>query len=188
MKKLLFGLIATVMLTAIVNAQGTLRADFLKGKTQDEIITSFGLLTVEQKTALWAEKIDQLLTQKFPDEHIKYLNMIKLSFSNKNLKDLSHATLLLAQITPQEDFVNMVESLKDYNFKDSFVDKNKVSENILTDINNISNYGDSNSNTDKRRKCNARYLCLMTGHGSSNCQETVDGCGPFGMSTCNCYY
>lgn len=188
MKKMLFGLIATVMLAFTVNAQGTLRADFLKGKTQDEIIASFGALSVEQKSALWAEKIDQLLTQKFPDEHMKYLNMIKLSFSNKNLKDLSSATLLLAQITPQEDFVNMVESLKDYTFKGSFVDKNKVSENILTDINNISNYGGSGSTTDRKKLCNARYLCLMTGHGSSNCQETVDGCGPFGMSTCNCYY
>ena len=77
MKKLLFGFLATILLTFTVNAQGTLRANFLKGKTYEQVVTDFNKLTNDEKNDLWIEKMDQVLGEDLPMEHKTILTQVR---------------------------------------------------------------------------------------------------------------
>lgn len=190
MKKLVLGLIATVMLSFGGNAQN-LREKFLAGKTQTQIVSDFNKLSTSQKNDLWIEKMEQLLTQELPSEHIALIRGIKdLMIENKrsNIKEFVEPTLRLASITPEDDFVKMIESLYDYKYTGKFLGKDKTSDSILQDISKLGSQEPTDGDGEVNRPtCNCRYMCWLFGGGTSNCRETVDGCGPFGMSTCNGY-
>ena len=165
-----------------VDAQ-SLRADFLRGKSQDEIIKSFNALTTEQKSALWVEKMEQLITQNLPSENSKLIKQMRDSHLRKDLSGFKTSALNLAEITPEEDFIEMFVSLSDYNFNGKFTGKTSVSETIISEINAI---GLSQEIvTGKKRECNCRWTCSMYASYSSNCEHTIDGCGFFGSSPCD---
>jgi hypothetical protein len=176
------------------NSGTNLRSEFLKGKNQDEIIASFGKLTPVEKTNLWLEKTDQLLTLNLPNEHKVLLNKLKYLIQHNNepkkLDEFRTALVDFAKITPLEDFSLMVEKLDDYKYDGKFNGKTKISAEVLNDLKNLGKEPaviTNNTGTNKLTlpKCNCRYICWMYGGSSGDCQETVDGCGPFGMSTCN---
>lgn len=176
MKKLLFGLIATIMLSATVNAQGTLRADFLKGKTQDQLIETFNQLTTEEKNALWVEKMNQLLNEKLPAENLKLIQQMRDSHLKKDLDGFKKAALSLTQITPEDDFIAMFNVLNNYNYSGSFVGKTVISDLTIKDI---KDFGLSQEViTEKLRDCNCRWTCdWYAGGNSGNCHVTSSGCG-----------
>lgn len=78
MKNLLFGIIATVMFTSIGNSQ-TFRQDFLKGKTEKQVIEAYGKLSESDQKKLWLEKMDQLLLLQLPDEHLHLIKEIRVA-------------------------------------------------------------------------------------------------------------
>lgn len=170
-----------------------LRSEFLKGKNQDQIIAAFSALTPAEKTNLWVEKTNQLLSSNLPVTHKNLIAKLKnLMLQNNDptkLEDFRNTLVSLAKITPAEDFFLMVEKMDDYKFQGRFIGKTSVSDEILNDLKNLGNETSISNNTQntasKTAACNCRYTCWMYGGGSSNCKETVDGCGPFGMSTCN---
>ncbi|PDS25375.1 hypothetical protein [Flavobacterium branchiophilum] len=61
MKKILFGLIATVMFSVMGNAQN-LRTEFLRSKTHKEAVIALNKLSEGEQKKLWLEKLDQLLS------------------------------------------------------------------------------------------------------------------------------
>ncbi|MBC7525556.1 MAG: bacteriocin fulvocin C-related protein [Flavobacterium sp.] len=186
MKNLLFGLIAIVLFSLTVNAQGTLRADFLKGKTQDQLIDSFNQLPTGEKNALWIEKMDQLLNQKLPVENLQLIQQMRDSHLNKNLDGFKKAALALAEITPDEDFTDMFNTLSNYNFNGSFVGKSVISD--LT-IKSINDFGLSQEViTGRLKDCNCRWSCdWYVGGSSGNCHVTSSGCGFMWAFECTGY-
>jgi hypothetical protein len=188
MKKLVFGLIATVMFGFVGNAQG-LRAAFLQGKTQDQITKTFRALTPQQKNALWVEKMDQLLTQKLPTAHITKISALKaLMIKNvrTNLADFITPAIGLVSITPEDDFIKMFESLYDYNYVNGkFIGTNPVSANIIASINKLGTPPASNTGGTAARACNCNWTCSLYATNSSVCVATIDGCGFLGFSPCD---
>lgn len=187
MKKLLFGFIATVMLSFTVNAQN-LRADFLRGKTYDQVVLDFNKLSKNEKNALWLEKLNQLLTQNLPQEHKVLINKIKTIMIqtpySPNATEFVNTAVSLAQITPLEDLSPMFESLYDYNYSGTFNGTTVVSDQIINDIRNIND----NTQTSGGRTagpCSCRWCIGHEGHTSTDCKPTEHGCGWFGMQSCN---
>ena len=186
MKKLLFGLIATIMVTFTVKAQGNLRADFLKGKTKPQTIESFNILSTQQKSDLWIEKMDQLLSLRLPERHYQLINEMKNSHSQKDLNNFKNTTLELAKITPEEDFTQMFFSLDDYEFNGTFVGRSPISNETLKQINEV---GLSKEVvTGKLKKCNCDWLCdFYAGGNQGNCKPTTSGCGFLWAFDCTGY-
>jgi hypothetical protein len=179
MKKVLFGLIATVMLGFVGNAQ-SLRADFLKGKTHRQAVEAFNQLTESDQKKLWIEKIDQILSQNLPIEHKKLVTEIRTGVDKGVDKNSAQAFLgsaaNLARITPAKDFGNMFETLADFKYDGKFVNTKKMPESIILDIQNLDLFA--------RGNCSCRW-CLGQGSTGSNCKATLDGCGFLWLQACN---
>ena len=191
MKKLVFGLIATVVFGFVGNAQD-LRAKFLEGKTQDEIVADFNKLNDSEKTALWVEKMDQLLNEDLPKENKVVISelrdmLLKNGYSSK-VDGFVETVINLAKITPLEDFEKMFCSLNDYTYNEKFIGTEKVPEEILSDLININNPINDVNLLDRKRDCSCRWSCWMTGGtASTKCVITDGGCGFFLMQDCTHY-
>lgn len=172
MKKLVFGLIATVMFGFSGNAQG-LRAEFLNGKSHKEAVAAYNKLSEESQIDLWIEKTDQLLSLKLPQTHLDLLKNIKEGFETRNSKILIGSSAKLASITPLADFSSMFEKLEDYEYKGSFTDTKKIPAFLIEDITKANIFSPENS--ESKRAC----TCHWCGGGSSgsNCTPTASGCG-----------
>lgn len=206
MKKLVFGMLATVMFSFLANAQG-LRENFLSGKTYDEISGKYSKLSVEEKSALWIEKMDQLQSLDLPLEHKSLIGKVKEQILRGNLSenpsDLIEAAIKLALITPEDDFIKMFSSLYDYNYNAKFAGVEKVSDNILNDIKRLGAFSNNNDGGGASKDCNCRWTCSwynrdgsVKGSGSSekssqaiatSCHITSSGCGFLWASECDGY-
>jgi hypothetical protein len=172
-----------------------LRTNFLGKKTYQEMKPTFDKLTFEEKVNLWENKINQLLTQNFPKEHLSLIKKLQMEFkkSNRNeLNSLKETFIQLAKITPEKDFMDMFMDLKDYKFNGSF-EVLKKQEELITYLNTsdyqysktVNYLSDSNA-----PPCNCNYSCsaqTVNPHVcyTSSCTPTTDGCGPFGLSSCD---
>lgn len=187
MKNLLFGFIATIMLSITVNAQGTLRANFLKGKTYDQVIADFNKLSIKDQNDLWLEKLDQLLSQNLPAEHKSLIARLKNIMTKTPYSPTADgfvdASVSLAKITPLEDLSGMYESLYDYNYNGKFTGKTLVPDYIINDILKINTVPTAKAIT--RGPCSCRWCVGHEGHTSTNCTPTEHGCGWFGWQSCN---
>lgn len=186
MKKLLFGLIATVMLSLVGNAQG-LRAAFLKNKNQSQIVADFNKLNSEEKNALWVEKMDQLLSQGLPNEHVVLIKNLKSQIiKNKREKafELIETAIDLTKITPEDDFIKMFESLYDYNYNGGFTGKTEVTSSIIETINQLGTVTVSEYDS-ILPSCNCNWTCGLYASHTSSCNATIDGCGFLGFSACD---
>ena len=178
---------------SINETTSVLRSQFLKDKNQDEIVISFRKLDPIEKTNLWVEKLNQLISSDLPKEHKILLSKLKIQIQQnnnpQNLEKFRNTLIELANITPMEDFCLMVEKLDDYKFTGEFIGRTKLTSEILYDLENLGNQPkileNSTNTTSKIPACNCRYSCSLYGGSSGSCRETVDGCGPFGLSTCN---
>jgi hypothetical protein len=185
MKKLFFGLIAMVMISFSGNAQN-LRANFLNGKTHDQIILDYNNLSTEGQNALWIEKLDQLLSQNLPQQHKTLIeNIREIMMNNQNptrVDGFIQNAVELAQITPLEDLSSMYESLYDYNFTGNFSGNTITPEVIIDDIRNLNN---PKTPSTGRVTCSCRWCIGHEGHTGTNCEATDYGCGWFGFQSCN---
>jgi hypothetical protein len=199
---ILFAFVSTIIFFSCSNetdnkdtkSKISLRSDFLGKKTYQEMKTNFDKLKFEDKINLWESKIDQLLSQKLPQEHIELIKKIQIEYKKANILEsnsLKETLLRLAEITPEKDFIEMFMDLKDYNFSGSF---EKVTNlDALTIYLEECDYQYSqtiNSKVAALPDCNCNYSCTaqtINPHvcSSSNCAPTIDGCGPFGMSSCD---
>jgi len=186
MKKLLFSFIAIFVLCFSANAQH-LRADFLKGKSQEQIVSDFTKLSASDKNNLWIDKLDHLLSQNLPKEHEILITELKQLLKDNDRRTnqsrlFIEKSVRLAQITPYEDLIAMFESLQDYKFQGVFLGKTKTPQELIDDINNLNN---SNPNLSEKSKvnCSCRW-CLFTSGTKTNCLQTEDGCGWFGIQSC----
>ena len=181
MKKLLFGLIVTLMICLSGNAQN-LRADFIKGKkTNKEVIEAFSKLSEEEQKQLWLEKVDQLLTLKLPSEHHELIKEIR-DRMDKGVDQESASAFLknasnLAKITPLKDFGEMFEMLEDYHYDGKFSDTKSVPDSIVKGIAELDLF--------ERGACSCRWCLFSTTSTGTNCSPTRSGCGFFFMQECN---
>ena len=185
---MLFGLIATVMFGFVGNSQN-LRANFLRGKTNLQVIEAFNSLTTDEKSALWLEKLDQLLTQNLSSQTLVLIGEMKTAHVRKDLNSFKSASLNLTKIIPEEDFIEMFLKLQDYNFSGTYTGITNVSQNLINEIEAVGlsfeTYDPSDASKGKKPKCNCNWTCSWYGNYSTNCQETESGCGFFGNSFCN---
>ncbi len=184
MKKVFIGLVATVMFSFVGSAQN-LRADFLRGKTNDEIITSFNELSTGQKSALWVEKMEQLLTETFPSGDLLLIKKMRDSHLGKDLIGFKSAALSLTNSIPNDDFVAMFINLSDYKYIGHYIGNSNVSNFTVDEINSVGVSYETIDKVTKKPKCNCNWTCSWYGNYSTNCQETETGCGFFGNSFCN---
>nr|WP_315221173.1 bacteriocin fulvocin C-related protein [uncultured Flavobacterium sp.] len=163
-----------------------LRKDFLEGKNFDEVKKDFSELETKKKYALWNDKINQLLTQKLPDEHVAILKQLKVELVNMaddKPNKIPELAIQLAKITPKQDFIRMFAELEDYKYEGRFHDDEKISNEIIntfrTVISNRTMEADrSSTKTSKKKKCNCSWTCDSTVGGyTTNCEETTSGCG-----------
>lgn len=95
------------------------RSSFLVGKNSDEIKSSFRKLPVNDKFALWDSKLEQLLSQKLPENQLELIEQLKLEMNNVRIGDqnrFQEIAINLARITPEQDFIEMFSDLSDYKF------------------------------------------------------------------------
>ncbi len=185
MKKLVFGLIATVVLGFAGNAQ-SLRAKFLEGKTYDQVLADFNKLDDTEKTALWVEKMDQLLNVDLPKENKVVISeirdmLLKNGFTSK-VEGFVDIAIKLAKLTPLEDFVKMIESLDDYKYENKFIGSTDVPENIINDIMNINNTQINISVA--RVPCSCRWCIGFGDHTYTDCTHSEYGCGFLWFQSC----
>ena len=181
MKKIILALIAIVTFSFAGNAQN-LRANFLKGKSQQQIVETFDKLTTNEKDALWLEKVNQMITQKLPSENLNLLQKVKTFISQKNIEGIKEVASNLGLITPEIDFLKMFESLEDYNYSGKFVGSTRVSDLILIDLKTLGSPS-TNQNTGKMH-CSCRW-CIGMGDVGSNCSGGGGyGCGFLWLQEC----
>lgn len=152
--------------------QSTLRTPFLQAKSYSKIKSDFNTLSKKEKTALWNEKLEQLLSLDLPLEHQKLIEDLKIQI-NKDLMDLqeiSNISIKLATLTPEEDFNKMFTSLDNYKYNGKFEGKFKVSTQV------VESFKVKNTETSKV-PCNCEWTCSWYGSSSSNCSGTSSGCG-----------
>lgn len=97
----------------------SLRNNFLEGKEYLFKKSDFSNLPVSDKAALWNEKLNQLIAQDFPVEHLYLLKQIKVEYEKAVLKQdnkMKELILDLAIITPENDFSIMLLDLGDYSY------------------------------------------------------------------------
>jgi hypothetical protein len=175
-----------------VSSNINFRENFITNKTFDIIKQDFQKLSIKDKHILWDNKINQLLSENLPEEHILLIKELKIEFEkniNKKENRLKSIFIQLAQITPEEDFIKMFFELTDYKFHGHF-QKFIPSESFNIYLENC-NY----EYTDYQRvaplpDCNCSYTCTIQTINPSICQTskcnpTMDGCGPFGLSECD---
>lgn len=177
------------------NLDANLRSNFLGAKSYQDMKSSFDRLNTNEKTDLWNSKLNQLLSQKLPDEHIDLIEQLQIEFkksNNSKANKLKELFIKLAEITPEKDFVLMFMDLKDYEFKGYFDKDNLINKKELIVYLENSDYQYSNRlpNPSTIPECNCNYSCsaqTINPHvcSSSGCAATTDGCGPFGMSGCD---
>lgn len=177
MKKLIFGLLAIVMFSLIGNAQN-LRADFLKGKTYDEVKKSYILLDKKTKIALWNEKISQVLTQKIDDNTKTNLISLQKEINNDviNNDNIRKIALNMANNMSEGQFEDIFMKLDDYSNKDyTYI---SVLDGIKNQI-NTQNVNFESGAVDKAKiPCNCDWTCSsMCSHPTKNCAMTSSGCG-----------
>lgn len=186
MKKLIFGLIATVVFGFVGNAQD-LRAKFLEGKkSHQEVVDAYNKLSDSEQKELWQEKFNQLLTLKLPKEHLDLIKKLSDDFIDGVDADSSEDFFViaseLARITPAKDFGYMFETLNDYAYKGKFIDSKKLSEEFINDVKNLNPF--VNLNVSAKGKCSCRW-CLGMGTTGNNCTVTEHGCGFLWLQSCN---
>ncbi len=131
------------------------------------------------------EKINQLLTQKLPTEQLSVLKNLQNAYKSQNIASLKDAAINLAKITPEDDFLMMIETLSDYNFTGKFYGVKSVSSYILADLENMS-ISPSSPTTDLsgKIKCTCHWCGGLSNPGS-NCYTTGSGCGFLWLYACD---
>lgn len=82
MKKLVFGLIITILLSTASYGQN-LRATFLEGKkSHKEIVDAYNKLSDTDQGLLWLEKFNQLLSVNLPKEHHDLIKKLRDDFKD----------------------------------------------------------------------------------------------------------
>ncbi len=184
MKKIVLAVIAIVAFSFVGNAQ-SLRADFLKGKTQDEVVSSYGKLSLKEQDNLWLEKINQLLSQKMPNEQLTLIKTWQKSIINHDYNGLKSVAINLAKITPEYDFLKMVESLSDYNYTGKFIGTTNVSVNIIKDLENMPTSSTTPTIDPNGRAACTCHWCGGLGTPGTNCKPTGSGCGFMWLYACD---
>jgi uncharacterized protein YeeX (DUF496 family) len=187
MKKLFFGLIATVLLMSNVNAQNV-RAKFLEGKkSQKEVVDSYNKLSDQQQKELWLDKFSQLSKLNLPKEHLALINKLYENFKdgvdNNPEEDFFITASELAKITPAKDFGYMFERLEDYNYNNKFIDSKKLSDSYIIDLKNLNPFNNIND-ISARGNCSCRW-CIGMGTTGTKCIVTEHGCGFLWLQSCN---
>lgn len=168
----------------------SLRNNFLEGKEYLFKKSDFSNLPVSDKAALWNEKLNQLIAQDFPVEHLYLLKQIKVEYEKAVLKQdnkMKELILDLAIITPENDFSIMLLDLGDYSYVGFKQEKvNPAFYNYLESC----DYTYSDAKLPPTRACNCNYTCTVQTVNpvvchTSSCMPTFDGCGPFGFSACD---
>lgn len=181
------------------NVETNLRSNFLGAKSYQDLKTSFDKLDTNKKIDLWNSKLNQLLSQKLPAEHINLIEQLQLEFKKSNRNEsnkLKELFIKLAQITPEKDFIVMFMDLKDYKFRGDFDKNNLKNKNELLSYLDNCDYSYSSvlardlDDSIGPPDCNCNYSCTAQTINpavcySSSCKPTIDGCGPFGMSSCD---
>ena len=149
-----------------------LRTTFLEGKNYSKISNDFNMLSKKEKTDLWNDKLNQLLSLDLPIEHKELISDLKLEISKDQMdvKKISNIAISLAKLTPEEDFAKMFTNLYDYNYYGKFEGKTKVS------IKAIEKFKINNS-INSKIPCNCEWTCSWYGNSTSNCKTTSSGCG-----------
>jgi hypothetical protein len=159
----------------------TFRADFIKGKSFDETKNSFDKLTTIEKYDLWNEKLDQLLSENLPNEHMVLIKELKIELVNikeNKFNRIPELAIQLAEITPKNDFIRMFAELGDYKYNGKFSDNEKVSADIINTFKIVKNNNLKSTSILKLPNCNCSWTFDSTVGGStSNCIETTSGCG-----------
>lgn len=168
-------------------AKSNLRESFLKSKDFATIKSDFNDLTEKEKIALWNEKLDQLLIQNIPNEHKKLIKELstELKETTINVENISNIAILLAKITPEDDFYKMFTTLDDYRFEGHFTGITKVNDDLQNSLKSLKfNYIKYINNTILTAKsnggkpCNCNWTCsLYAGGSTTKCNQTTSGCG-----------
>lgn len=169
-----------------VSTDPGLRKNFIEGKNYDEIKNTFDELETKKKYALWTDKINQLLTQKLPEEHLIILEQLKVELANMaddKSNRIPELAIKLATIIPKQDFIKMFAELEDYNYSGRFQDSEKISDEVISSFKRVINnrtmeIDRTGFKTSKKKKCNCSWTCDSTVGGyTTNCEETTSGCG-----------
>lgn len=173
------------------------RSEFLVGKNSDEIRTSFRELSVDDKFALWDNKLEQLLTQKLPTNQLDLIKELKVEMNNVrtgNQNRFQEIAINLAETIPEQDFILMFSNLSDYKFSGKFNSKTFSPNYVIEDLRNLklhfekANNHDLNNSVSKKPECSCRWSCWMTGGQSTgNCIKTDGGCGFLLIQDCTHY-
>lgn len=171
----------------------------LANKSSEIYIREFIELPVPEKYIYFSNKIDQViieLEQNGKGELTSELAEIKNTYQetendSTKFEDLKLQLIKISEIIPDEDFIAIFNSMKNYKFN-GFKGEitGKIKDFLISEPLNPYN---SNNNTEKDKNlpdCNCNWACdhLATqvpgGTSEKGCNPTDSGCGPFGTSGC----
>lgn len=163
------------------------RTLLLKFTDEQQIKSEFQKLPKDMQINVWKDKLQNLLSQDLPKEHLALINQLMellnsqvFDFSNQEMRAIA---INLLKITPREDMVLMFEKIQNYEYKGQFIGK-EICSACIKDIETppVSLKDSPNS----LPRCNCYWTCLSSA-GTGGCEATSDGCGFLGFQSCRGY-
>lgn len=169
---------------------------------KSEVVRKEGFrnLTTENKVRIWQSKLTQILKQDVNNDQKELILVLRTEIGKATSPDYDGIKLIetgikLAEITPENEFINMVSSLEDYKRNDKeyaskinndfivrdlqiFLVKVKKRNRLVVEESHI------NNTLNKKPSCNCSWTCGMYSGHTDNCTPTDGGCRFFGYGDC----
>ena len=153
------------------------RTLLLKFTDEQQMKSEFQKLPKDMQINVWKDKLQNLLNQDLPKEHLALINQLMellnsqvFDFGNQEMREI---TVKLLKITPREDMALMFEKLQNYEYKGQFIGKDICSA-CIKDIETPSVHLKTDGEV-RQVRCNCFWTCLVSGGG--DCTPTASGCG-----------
>lgn len=172
----------------------------LANKSEEIYIQDFNELSTSDKYAYFSNKIEQVQIELLAnnittfDEELEEIKEVYLETreDNSKLVVLKEKLINISERLPDDDFINIFISLKNYSFGTfDGVISGKITDFLLEEVFvGYENDDDDETKDPNLPDCNCNLGCdyyvsiIQDGSSEKGCNETSTGCGPFGLSGC----
>jgi hypothetical protein len=171
------------------------RLEFIKGKTMPVLKADYSKISSNDAKNLWVNKLQQIQTQSLNDMQRQLIQDLQTELLQQNSlfrlenEKIREIAIQLATVTPREAFLQMFESLENYNYNGSNT-STAICEECVTDLRNYKPVNLPIVDIEQRAPvCNCRWTCdWYSLSPTRDCRLTMQGCGFFWLSTCTMRY
>jgi hypothetical protein len=172
-----------------------LRAEIIKGKTDEEIKTLFFTLSIEDQKNIYLSKFSQILKTEISSQQRTLLNQLKDEvkkvdkFEELYNPKIQEIAIKIANITSEKDFIEMFTNFR--NFYPSTSTSNNICETCISSLELEWKYSEEIYYSEGRllASCNCKWTCGISFNSmdvttTSDCSKTSYGCGFLFLQSC----